>query len=143
MEKNRNTRHHYIPLSLGGVDHWCNIMFLSCDEHKKVHQTLNIPYDRIRAFRKATNGMLIVNQYYLQELMLLQLEYFKNFENLTLDIQTLHCLHIEELCDHYSCEWNIKIAKETAETPKEYFFKCIATYYNMLEIRIKRNLITI
>ena len=127
-----------MPLSTGMPDHWTNIMFLTNEEHIKVHKILNVPYSRIRLFKKATNGMLVVNDFYLQEQYLLLLEYFKNFSKLPLDIQTLHALHMQETCEFYSKEWNIEIFPETGQTSKEHFFKHLKLYFSLLKIRIKR-----
>jgi hypothetical protein len=37
-------KHHVIPLSIGGMDIPENILKISTENHKKIHQTLNIPY---------------------------------------------------------------------------------------------------
>jgi hypothetical protein len=134
----QNIRHHYFPLSISGIDHWTNIIFCTEEEHKLIHKTLNIPYDRIRSFRKATNGILVVNNYYLHEQYLLQLEYFKNFKKLPEDLQRRHCSHIEQLCTFWAKEWNIPVNPEIGDTAEKYFFNHFRLYYSLLKERIKR-----
>lgn len=78
----RTSRHHVVPISIGGWDVEQNIIFLTPEEHTKLHQVMNIPYDSIRLFRKRTNHIIFVNEYYVRELAMVQDIFFKNLGNI-------------------------------------------------------------
>jgi hypothetical protein len=74
----KNTqRHHVIPISIQGHDVPENIVYLTDQEHKELHKILNIPYQSIRLFRKRTNQIIFVNEYWVRELSTLHKLYFK------------------------------------------------------------------
>jgi hypothetical protein len=68
--------HHNIPLSLLGEHKQDNIIRLNSQEHAKLHQTQNIPYDLLRNFRKKVNHILVPNNYVLDFKEDLRLHYF-------------------------------------------------------------------
>ena len=51
----RTNRHHVLALSLGGRDKPCNILVLSVEDHRLVHDTLDIPYNTVRKYRAVLN----------------------------------------------------------------------------------------
>lgn len=51
----KTNRHHVTPLSAGGRDKSCNILVLSVEDHRLVHDTLDVPYNTIRKYRKVMN----------------------------------------------------------------------------------------
>ena len=79
----KNTeRHHVIPISLGGFDIPENIIHITPNEHKELHDTLNLHYNSIRTYRKRTNSIIFIDEYSIREMMKVQELYFKNSENL-------------------------------------------------------------
>lgn len=82
--------HHVICLSLSGDDFKENIVRVTIYEHKLIHTTLNIPYYKLRRFRKATNHMIHRNsQQYVDRLRKLHLDYFKNINKLPVKLINL------------------------------------------------------
>lgn len=43
------------PLSLGGRDKQCNILSMPVEDHRLVHDTLDIPYNTVRKYRSVLN----------------------------------------------------------------------------------------
>lgn len=54
----RMERHHVTPLSIGGRDKSCNILTLSKEDHRLVHDTLDMPYNKVRSYRKVINTQM-------------------------------------------------------------------------------------
>lgn len=53
----KTNRHHNVPLSLGGNDVKENIITIGEDDHKLLHETLDIPYPTVRRYRAVMNNM--------------------------------------------------------------------------------------
>lgn len=51
-------KHHVTPLSLGGRDVKQNWLYLEKDDHRLVHDTLDIPYNTVRKYRAVMNQNL-------------------------------------------------------------------------------------
>lgn len=55
----KTNRHHNIPISICGRDVSSNIIVVTCEDHKLIHETLDLPYRKIRAYRKVMNESFI------------------------------------------------------------------------------------
>ncbi len=81
--KMKNTEaHHVIPISLSGFDIPENVIHITTNEHKELHNTLNLGYSSIRLYRKRTNSIIFINEYSVREMIKVQELYFKNTPNL-------------------------------------------------------------
>jgi len=74
--QNRKEKHHVVPLSLWGWDVPSNILNLKRETHRKIHRSQDIPYERIRSFRKKTNGLDPRSNEYKQHYLALLLQFF-------------------------------------------------------------------
>jgi len=75
---NATQNHHVIPVSLGGFDIHENIIHLTENEHREVHNTLNVEYRSIRIYRLRTNHIIFPNEYLVREMAKVHLLYFRN-----------------------------------------------------------------
>ena len=55
MAYKKKQRHHVTPLSIGGSDHQSNITLVEKDDHKLIHDTLDVPYNTVRKYRGVMN----------------------------------------------------------------------------------------
>ncbi len=55
--KRKTEVHHVTPICMLGHDWVENTMIVTEYEHKLIHATLDIPYSKIRTFRKKTNHL--------------------------------------------------------------------------------------
>lgn len=117
-------RHHLIPLSCPlGLNHDCNIIELTQAEHRLVHSTLNIPYDRFigmwREYRKKHNHKLAFDYSQLWDSYFFQKEYFKNIYDLPGYLVKKHTMTMVAIVDNY-CE-NVPVRYRTIpEHPFEF-----------------------
>lgn len=51
----KKQRHHNVPLSIGGRDKDCNKFDVDKDDHKLIHDTLDVPYNTVRKYRAVMN----------------------------------------------------------------------------------------
>ena len=81
MKKKKTERHHVVPVSLQGFDWDQNIMVVTEYEHNLIHATLNIPYEKIRVFRKKTNHLTSMSsQLYVNELRKVHVAFFEKVD---------------------------------------------------------------
>lgn len=91
----RTEKHHVIPVSMDGHDKPENIVQLTREDHKLVHDTLNVPYGAIRKFRKATNHMRQRDApEYVAPLRKLHMLYFGRFSLLPRRLKRIHAQSI-------------------------------------------------
>ena len=84
----KTERHHCTPVSLQGFDWEENIMVVSVADHKLIHSTMNVNYQKIRTFRRKTNHIIHRNsQAYIRLLKDLHLDFYKNVHKLPLRLQ--------------------------------------------------------
>lgn len=77
----KKEKHHCTPVCMEGHDWDENIMMVTEYEHKLIHATLNIPYSKIRYFRKKTNHMTSkTSQSYVNELRKVHLAFFEKVD---------------------------------------------------------------
>ena len=69
-------KHHIIPVALWGDDYSDNKISLERKEHEELHNTQNIPYTKIREYRRKTNHILLPNDYILDKRLDLWNHYF-------------------------------------------------------------------
>ena len=50
-----NQTHHNVPLSIGGRDVRANKVSLKTEDHKHIHNTLDVPYNTVRRYRGVMN----------------------------------------------------------------------------------------
>lgn len=136
----RTSRHHVVPISIGGWDCEQNIIFLTPEEHTKLHQVMNIPYDSIRLFRKRTNHIIFMNEYYVRELAMVQDIFFKNLGNIEpfiieLIANSLHELVLKVLND-FRIEKFILIDKFASPLHKARYM--LKSYHAALLIAVVR-----
>lgn len=136
----RTSRHHVVPISIGGWDCEQNIIFLTNEEHVKLHQIMNIPYDSIRLFRKRTNHILFVNEYYVRELALVQEIFFKNLDKIDpfvieLIANSLHQLVLKAVNEYQISKFSIV---ERFDTPLQKARYMIKSYHAVLLIAVLR-----
>jgi len=82
--------HHVIPVSLLGHDWQENIIRITKYDHNLLHNTLNLPYQKIRSFRLKTNHMVHRNsQEFIRELKKIHFSFFDNFDDLPIKLQAL------------------------------------------------------
>ena len=131
--KVKTEEHHVCCLSLCGDDFKENIITLTVAEHKLIHATLNIPYYKLRRFRKATNHMVNRNsQQFVSRLRNLHLEYFKNHKQLPIKLQNMQRNSIRattwRIIETHGI--SIKMPKENAD-----IFAWLRCYHNSLIYR--------
>lgn len=89
----RQERHHNLPLSLGGRNVPSNTVMLPHDEHRLLHDTLDIPYNTVRKYRGVLNEdmfkptMTTVNaQYRIEKLFFARYKFLpKNLQVIVYD----------------------------------------------------------
>lgn len=80
-------KHHVIPISLDGFDWSENIIRIKRGSHKLIHSVQDVPYAKVRAFRKATNHMKHKNCVeYVTHLRNLHLDFFENVDELPVEL---------------------------------------------------------
>lgn len=136
----RTSRHHVVPISIGGWDIEQNIIFLTPEEHTKLHQIMNISYDSIRTFRKRTNHILFVNEYYVRELALVQEIFFQKLDKIDpfvieLIAESLHKLVLRALSDFRIDRFSLV---EKFETPLHKARYMLKSYHAVLLIAVLR-----
>lgn len=92
--------HHIIPISLEWEHSQKNKVPINKDEHKLIHNTLNIPYGIIRRYREKTNWILIPNKYSLWEKLDLWNIYFSNISALPPSLRNLQIKKLRQF------DWN-------------------------------------
>jgi hypothetical protein len=98
--------HHVIPLSVSGPNWKENCVVLTNQEHKQVHEVLDIPYGIIRRFRKRTNHLAYIDIYYVQELVKLQELYFARMPHMTTTLQKKHVRCMRDVVKRSLKEYN-------------------------------------
>lgn len=95
--KNKKERHHVIGISIGGIHEVFfgqinegNLVELTDMEHKKVHDTLGVPYEKIRQFRMKHEICLVKGVEYYSDLHKIQIEYFAKLHLLPKRVIALH-----------------------------------------------------
>lgn len=137
----KTERHHVIPISLHGHDNQENVIFVTPEEHKIIHQTLNVHYNSIRLFRKRTNEILFINEYWVREMATLHMIYFRNAHNLSsyLKIEQAKSLlkQTEKLIKQYSIQdFKIKDAFENDNHQLQYM---VRAYHSAYLIAVLKN----
>jgi len=86
--KEKYEDHHVIFVAAEGYNWPENIIRVTVSDHKLIHQTLNIPYQKIRTFRMNTNHMVHKNsQEFIRELKKVHLAFFANLNKLPQRLQ--------------------------------------------------------
>ena len=75
-DDNRIENHHCIPLSMFGWDLPANILRLPRKQHKQIHGSQDVHYQRLRVFRKRTNHLRKDDPRFKAEYLKLLLEFF-------------------------------------------------------------------
>ena len=133
MKRTKTEEHHVTPICMVGDDFKENIITLTVADHKLIHATLDIPYYKLRRFRKATNHMVNRNsQQFVSRLRNLHLEYFKNHDKLPIRLQNLQRNSIRDTTWRIIQTYNIsiKMPKENAD-----IFAWLRCYHNSLIYR--------
>jgi methyl coenzyme M reductase subunit C-like uncharacterized protein (methanogenesis marker protein 7) len=133
MKRTKTEEHHVTPICMVGDDFKENIITLTVSDHKMIHATLDIPYYKLRRFRKATNHMINRNsQQFVSRLRNLHLEYFKNHEKLPIKLQNLQRDSVRDTTRRIIQTYNIsiKMPKENAD-----IFAWLKCYHNSLIYR--------
>ena len=127
--------HHVIPISIGGFDWKENIIKLSREEHKLIHDTQNIPYTLVRKFRKQTNHMMHMNsKAYVKELRDIHLAYFESRRLRTLPKGLIYVQRdsIKRVCKRLVSIGTIDIKFPGDRASIHSWLKC---YHNCLVLR--------
>ena len=133
MKRTKTEEHHVTPICMVGDNFKENIIALTVADHKLIHATLDIPYYKLRRFRKATNHMINRNsQQFVSRLRNLHLEYFKNHKKLPIKLQNLQRNSIRDTTWRIIQTYNIsiKMPKENAD-----IFAWLRCYHNSLIYR--------
>jgi len=96
--------HHVIPISIGGWDVIENQFLVRIQDHKLIHNKLNIPYSSIRKFRQLTNHVLVPNVVYMEQLEYIQTLYFEGLEVLPQELFEKHVRAMRMLAN-LACHW--------------------------------------
>lgn len=128
--------HHVIPLSCNGPNWKENCVVLTQNEHKQVHEVLDIPYGIIRRFRKRTNHLAYIDIYYVQELIKLQELYFARMPHLSTVLQKKHVAVMQNVCKRALKEYQGYNLPEFTETctgsPSVIFTFYLRRYHDIL-----------
>jgi len=134
--KNMNEKqedHHVTPICMLGDDFSENIVKITESEHKLIHSVLDIPYYKLRRFRKATNHMVHRNsQQFVNRLRNLHLEYFKNSDKLPIKLQNIQRDSIRATTKRIIKAHNIivKLPKDNTD-----LFSWLRAFHNVLVLR--------
>jgi len=136
----RTSRHHVIPISIGGWDVEQSIIFLTPEEHTKLHQIMNISYDSIRTFRKRTNHILFVNEYYVRELAMVQEIFFKKLDKLDPFIIDLIATSLNQLVVRAISDFKVErfYLLEKFDSPLHKARYMLKSYHALLLIAVVR-----
>ena len=139
----RTERHHVIPISLQGWDEPENVIYVNPQEHKKIHKCLDVPYKSIRLFRKRTNQIIFVNEYWVRELTTLQYLFFRNVAKLDEYTQKLIAESLEKQADKLRISYGIQnflIKRDGFKDITHRVFYMLHAYHSLyLIIVLKRN----
>jgi len=129
----KTERHHVTAVSLEGFDWSENIMVVTKYEHDIIHATLNIPYSKIRIFRKKTNHMTSkASQAYVNELRKVHVAFFQRLHLLPQKLQNGMRDCMRETTKRVVKEHNITI-KLPADNKDLHSW--LRAYHNVLTMR--------
>lgn len=136
----RTSRHHVIPISIGGWDCEENIIFLTHDEHTELHKKLNMTYDSIRVYRKRTNHIIFINEYVVREMSLVQHAFFKNIGSLQAPIVEMIATSLERqvdklIHDNHVEHFNVNRTFENSYHKARYMLKSYHSLYLIIVLR--------
>ena len=134
-------KHHCIPLSLFGIDHGANTIYIPKWQHEMIHGKMNIPmrtYSQMyRTFRKRHNHKPMWDTEYVRDILAMQLAYLNNWVKLPMASQHLYVQKMRELCVHYAKETNdgISFPKNIA-LGKEWQF-LLSEYQRIFKLQVR------
>ncbi len=139
----RTSRHHVVPISIGGWDCEENIVFLTPAEHTELHKLMNISYESIRTFRKRTNHIIFVNEYYVRELAMVQEVFFKNLHKLNSFMieqiaTSLYRLVRKMIRDYQIEKFHVATSFDTDLSKARYMLKSYHALYLIVVLRKTR-----
>lgn len=89
-QRSKQEEHHVIPISMKWSDHESNKEMLSYEDHKLVHNKLNIDYQLLRTFRKKSNERTIFNWERSSAYHKLWRKYFSDLDELPEHLVQVH-----------------------------------------------------
>lgn len=141
MKKVLKEMHHVIPVSLYGWDVKANLVLMKKAKHTQVHKTLNMPYKRIRTFRKKHNHKFKMDVDFVIDLRKLHLVYFKNLPNLPYEVVVAHAQAMFKLCMYINTQHNLGISFGNTKNMKaDVKFHYFLRHYHLLLWRIVKKL---
>lgn len=99
-------KHHWLPLSLYGVDHGANIIAVEEATHVMIHQVMNYKYRVFtrmwREFRKRHNGRSRMDDTMVRDILRMQIGYLDRYHKLPNHVQYMHFQKMNELTLFYN-----------------------------------------
>lgn len=101
-------RHHWLPLSLYGIDNGANIIAVEEATHVMIHQVMNYKYRVFtrmwREFRKRHNGKFLMDDKMATDILRMQMGYLDRYHKLPKVAQNMHFQKMNELTHLYNPE---------------------------------------
>lgn len=134
--KNFKEEHHIIPISIQGPNWKENVITLSREDHKYLHDIMDIPYGWLRRFRKRTNHLVYMDAYYVSQVVQIQKLYFARLPQLTPRLINIHMTCMEHICMRAYAEYEIKkdIKPKRMKTGSQQFMYWLELYHEALYI---------
>ena len=97
--------HHWLPLSLWGIDSGANKIAVTVGLHGIIHKTMNYPYRQYtrawRRYRQKWNSAIFVSEEMCVDRLQMQMAYLDKWHKLPEIAQQMHFQKMNELCFYY------------------------------------------